>query len=135
VRFAEYHDAPADSLTAEFGRCQYADRHSPFPHSKDFDMTEPTPAPVPAAQPAPAVPAEKWNVLSIVGFVLSLVGFSVISVILGFIGLSQIKKTGERGRGLAIAAIIIGFASIVIGIIVAIVVTAALASNADLVTY
>jgi hypothetical protein len=98
-------------------------------------MTEPTPAPVPAAQPAPAAPAEKWNVLSIVGFVLSLVGFSVISVILGFIGLSQIKKTGERGRGLAIAAIIIGFASIVIGIIVAIVVTATLASNADLVTY
>lgn len=98
-------------------------------------MTDPNAAPVPAAQPATAAPAEKWNVLSIVGFVLSLVGFSVISVILGFIGLSQIKKTGERGRGLAIAAIIIGFASIVIGIIVAIAVTATLASNATLVTY
>lgn len=98
-------------------------------------MTDPNAAPAPAAQPAPAVPAEKWNVLSIVGFVLSLVGFSVISIILGFIGLSQIKKTGERGRGLAIAAIIIGFASIVIGIIVAIVVTSIVLSNPEVATY
>jgi len=98
-------------------------------------MTDPTPAPVPAGQPAPAAPAEKWNVLSIVGFILVFFGFSLISIILGFIGLSQIKKTGERGRGLAIAAIIIGFASIVIGVIVAIVVTSAVLSNATVVTY
>jgi hypothetical protein len=98
-------------------------------------MTDPNAAPGPAAQPAPAAPAEKWNVLSIVGFVLSFFGFSLVSIILGFIGLSQIKRTGERGRGLALAAIIIGFASIVIGIIVAIVVTTTVMSNADLVTY
>lgn len=98
-------------------------------------MTEPTPAPVPAAQPAPAAPAEKWNVLSIVAFVLSIVGFNIVAIILGFIGLSQVKKTGERGRGLALAAVIIGFASIVIGIIVAIVVTTTVLSNPDLVTY
>jgi hypothetical protein len=98
-------------------------------------MTDPNAAPVPAAQPAPAAPAEKWNVLSIVGFILVFFGFSVISIILGFIGLSQIKKTGERGRGLALAAVIIGFASIVIGIIVAIVVTTAVLSNPNVVTY
>ena len=74
-------------------------------------------------------------VLSIVGFVLSFFGFSLISIVMGFIGLSQIKKTGERGRGFALAAIIIGFASIVIGIIVAIVVTTTVMSNPDLVTY
>lgn len=96
-------------------------------------MTDPNAAPVPAQQSA--APAEKWNILSIVGFILSFFGFSLISIILGFIGLSQIKKTGERGRGLAIAAIIIGFASIVIGIIVAIVVTSAVLSNAAVVSY
>ena len=96
-------------------------------------MTDPNAAPVPAAQPAPAAPAEKWNVLSIVAFVLSLVGFNVIAIVLGFIGLSQVKKTGERGRGLAIAAIIIGFVSIAIFIIIWITVFAVAATNPDVI--
>jgi peptidyl-prolyl cis-trans isomerase B (cyclophilin B) len=43
--------------------------------------------------------------------------FSIVGVILGFIALSQIKRTGEQGRGLAIAAIIVGFAEIALGLI------------------
>lgn len=95
-------------------------------------MTDSAPPPVPAQQPAAApapAPAEKWNVLSIIGFIIVFFGFSVISIILGFIGLSQIKKTGERGRGLALWAIILGFASIVIGIIFWIVFVAVIAAN------
>jgi len=95
-------------------------------------MTDSAPPPVPA-QPQPAAPAaapsEKWNVLAIVGFIIVFFGFSVISIILGFIALSQIKKTGERGHGLALWAIILGFASIVIGIIVWIAVIATIAAN------
>lgn len=94
-------------------------------------MTASAPSPVPAS---PSAPAEKWNVLSIVAFVLSLVGFNVIAIVLGFIGLNQVKKTGERGRGLALAAIIIGFVSIAVFIIVWITVFAAMAANPDLVT-
>ncbi|SFR90519.1 protein of unknown function [Agromyces sp. CF514] len=87
-------------------------------------------APVPPAQPAaPVAPSEKWNVLSIVGFVLSIIGFNVVAIVLGFIGLNQVKKTGERGRGLALAAVIIGFASIVIGIILTIVFVSVLATT------
>ena len=56
--------------------------------------------------------------LSIVAFVLSLIGFNVIAIVLGFIGLSQVKKTGQRGRGFAIAAVIIGFASIVLFVLI-----------------
>lgn len=92
-------------------------------------MTAPEPSPAPAQQPAPT---EKWNVLSIVAFVLSLVGFNIIAIVLGFVGLSQVKKTGERGRGLALAAVIIGFASIVIGIIVVIAVFATMAANPNI---
>lgn len=92
-------------------------------------MSDLPPAPAPAAQPAPVAPSEKWNVLSIVGFVLSILGFNVVAIVLGFIGLSQVKKTGERGRGLAIAAIIIGFVSIVL-IIIAIVVSVSLVATA-----
>ena len=87
------------------------------------------PAPVPA-QPSPApAPAEKWNILSIIAFIIVFFGFSLISIILGFIGLNQIKKTGERGRGLAIWAIVLGFVSIVIGIIFWIVFVAVIAAN------
>ena len=63
----------------------------------------------------PAQPG--WNVMAIVGFILAFF-ISVVGVILGFVALSQIKRTGEQGRGLAIAATIIGFVEIAIGIIV-----------------
>ncbi|NUT59120.1 MAG: DUF4190 domain-containing protein [Agromyces sp.] len=91
----------------------------------------PAPAPAAAAAPAPAT-GEKWNVLSIVAFVIVFLGFSLISIILGFIGLNQIKKTGERGRGLAIWAIVLGFVSIIIFIIVWIVVFTAIAANPNI---
>ena len=96
-------------------------------------MTDSAPAPAPVpAQPSPApAPAEKWNILSIIAFIIVFFGFSLISIILGFIGLNQIKKTGERGRGLALAAIIIGFVSIVLGIIFWIVFVAVIAANPD----
>ena len=42
----------------------------------------PAPAPAAAAAPAPAT-GEKWNVLSIVAFVIVFLGFSLISIILG----------------------------------------------------
>ncbi|MGW4929355.1 DUF4190 domain-containing protein [Agromyces sp. NPDC004153] len=91
----------------------------------------PAPAPAAAAAPAPAT-GEKWNVLSIVAFVIVFLGFSLISIILGFIGLNQIKKTGERGRGLALWAIVLGFVTIIIGIIVWIVVFTALMANPNI---
>lgn len=95
------------------------------------DSAPPAPAPQPAS-PSPASSGEKWNVLSIIGFVIVFFGFSVISIILGFIGLNQIKNTGERGRALAIWAIILGFASIIIGAIVFFSVIGMMASNPNI---
>jgi Domain of unknown function (DUF4190) len=79
-------------------------------------MSESVPPPVPAQQ-QPAPSSEKWNVLSIVAFVISLLGFNIIAVILGFIALNQVNRSGERGKGFANAAIIIGLLSIILGII------------------
>lgn len=117
-------------------------------------MTDPnTPdqpgAPVPpASQPAPAYGAPaygqpayaqpstaKTNTLAIVSLVSSFF-ISIVGIITGHIALSQIKKTGEQGRGLAIAGLIIGYIGLVVGIIVAIFWIAALgvvASNPDLI--
>lgn len=67
-------------------------------------------------RPIPAVQSANtpMNVVSVVGFVLSILGFNIIAIILGAVGLSQIKKKGERGRGFALAAIWIGAISLVL---------------------
>lgn len=63
-------------------------------------------------------PAEqKFNTLSIVSFVTAFF-VSIAAVICGHIALSQIKKTGERGHGLALAGTILGYLGIVAGLIV-----------------
>ena len=79
--------------------------------------------------PAPASTG-KWNVLSIVAFVISLLGFNIIAVILGFIALNQVNKSGERGKGFANAAIIIGLVTIIIGFIWGFFALAAVTANA-----
>jgi Domain of unknown function (DUF4190) len=79
------------------------------------------PAPQYAGTPygAPA-PGERYNVLAIVSLV-SAFFISLAGIITGHIALSQIKRTGEKGRGLAIAGLVIGYATLVLGIIVTIV--------------
>lgn len=92
-----------------------------------------TPA-APAAPASPAAPAPvqqvRTNTMAIVALIASFF-VALVGVILGHIALSQIKKTHEGGRGLAIAALIIGYIGIaawVILIIVWIVVVAAATS-------
>lgn len=66
----------------------------------------------------------KTNGMAIGGFVLSCVSIlmcggiaSIIGLILSIVGLSQIGKNGEKGKGLAIAGIIISSILFVFGII------------------
>lgn len=59
----------------------------------------------------------RTSVLAIVGFVLAIL-FSIVGGIISIVALVQINRTGEGGRGLAIAGIIIGFALFVVGLIV-----------------
>jgi len=54
------------------------------------------------------------NVMALIGFILSVsgvvVGITVIpGIVLSHIGFSQIKRTGEAGRGFALAGIIVGY--------------------------
>jgi len=71
--------------------------------------------PPPAAAPYAAAPTgPKTNTLAIVSLVLAFF-ISLGAVICGHIALSQIKKTGENGRGLAIAGLILGYLGLVAG--------------------
>ena len=62
-------------------------------------------------------PQDKYNVLAIISLVTSLLGISLAGVITGHIGLSQIKKTGEKGHGLALWGLIVGYLGFAIGLI------------------
>lgn len=69
-------------------------------------MTNPSPAqqahlPFPVSKPG-------TNTLATIALVFAFL-FPLIGVICGHIALGQIKRTGEGGRGLAIAALIIGY--------------------------
>jgi Domain of unknown function (DUF4190) len=73
----------------------------------------------PYGQPGPYVPRRKTNALAIAslccGIGQLLVGLiaGIPAIVLGFVAISQIRRTGEDGRGMAIADIVLGFISII----------------------
>lgn len=81
-------------------------------------MTD-APAPTPAPMPAP-VAVNPGKTMGIVSLVLSIIGIHLVGVILGFVGMSQSKKAGQK-NGFALAGIILGFVGMVVGLIVIIV--------------
>jgi len=92
-------------------------------------MTEPTPYAAPAAAPA------KWNVLSIISLVTSIIGLSLVGIITGHISLSQIKKTGEQGNVLAIIGLILGYLGVVAAIIFGIIYFGFIIAATSITTY
>jgi hypothetical protein len=91
-------------------------------------MTEATPTPYTAPAGAPAA---KWNVLSIISLVTAVLGINLAAIITGHIALSQIKKTGEQGRVLAIIGLVLGYLEIVFWIIFIIIYVAIFATAAS----
>lgn len=76
------------------------------------------PPPVPGGYgaygyPPPPYAAPRTNALAIASFVAAIAGFftcglgNILGLIFGVVGLGQIKRTGEGGRGLAIAGIVV----------------------------
>lgn len=71
----------------------------------------------------PATPPPGNNPLAVFALVSSLVGLlcgvgSVIGIVLGVIALNQVKRSGQQGRGLAIAGIAVGAVSLIISLFV-----------------
>jgi uncharacterized protein YacL len=91
--------------------------HDASTPSVEEPMSDYQSTPQPTPYTGAAAPAnERWNVLAIIGFVLAFF-VSLGAVICGHIALSQIKRTGEKGRGLALAAVILGYIGLVFGLI------------------
>lgn len=83
----------------------------------------------PNGYPQPVgAPQAPLNALALVSFIGSFF-VSLVGIICGHIALSQIKKSGERGRGFALAGTIIGYVAFA-GTILAIIVSIAVAGAA-----
>ena len=84
---------------------------------------QPQSQPVPSPTPVLVSQSPKKNVLCIVGFIASLVSIplvgttAIISLILCIIGLASASKKNEKGKGQAIAGLIISIVLIIIWII------------------
>jgi tellurite resistance protein TehA-like permease len=65
-------------------------------------------APQYAAQPYLVGSVAPTNSMAIAALITGIL-VPIVGIILGHISLSQIKRTGERGRGMALAGLIIGY--------------------------
>ena len=69
-------------------------------------------------EPAAPKATKRFNALAVVAFSLSLLSaLGVPAVIIGHFALSDIKKTGERGRVLAILGLVFGYLTIATAIV------------------
>ena len=82
----------------------------------------------------PPPPSSTTNPMAIASLVSSLVGWicgigPILGIIFGVIALNQIKQTGQGGRGLALAGLIIGGVEIALMLLYFVVVVILAASN------
>ncbi|MCB0911086.1 MAG: DUF4190 domain-containing protein [Propionibacteriaceae bacterium] len=71
--------------------------------------------PRPVANEATPPAADRTNVFAILAIVT--VWFTgILGLVFGYIALSQIKRTGERGAGMAKAAVVIGWIAVAIAL-------------------
>ena len=77
----------------------------------------------PAAGTAMVTPVTKTNGLAIASLACGLAQFvvgpvaTIAAIVLGYVARSQIKRTGEQGAGLALAGLILGWAAVILGIV------------------
>jgi len=76
------------------------------------------PAPAPAYQNTYAL-QQKTNVLAIISLIAAFV-MPLAAIITGHIALSQIRRTGEQGEGLAKAGLILGYVFVALGVLLVI---------------
>lgn len=109
-----------------------AEPYPPYPQANPAGYPPPPGYPPPAspygAYPAagaypPVESARGTNGFAIASLILGIVPIcaGIFGVVFGFISLNQIKRTGQNGRGMAIAGIVLGFIwMIVLAVVVAV---------------
>ena len=81
----------------------------------------------PAAKTTAVTPVAKINGLAIASLACGLAQFAfgplatIPAIVCGHLARGQIKRTGERGAGLALAGLLLGWAAVILGIVVIVV--------------
>ncbi len=83
-----------------------------------------TPAVVGGYSAASGIYAPRTNILAVLSLIFGILGVSIVAIVVGHIGLAQIRRTGESGRGMAIAGLVLGYAALlaVVGYLVVVLV-------------
>lgn len=98
--------APFDPTTPAYATPEPAEPYPTYPtYPPSYQGQYPGQYPYP---PYPAAPPPRTNALAIAALVAALL-FAPLGILLGHLSLSQIKRSGEEGRGLAIAGLVIGY--------------------------
>ena len=90
---------------------------------------------VPPAAPPVVAPTDRVNNLALASLVCGLAQFAIgplgtlPAIILGHMARGQIKRTGERGAGLALAGLLLGWGAVVLGIFIAVMAVAVITSH------
>ncbi len=64
---------------------------------------------------------DEMNICALLGFIFSIIGGTIVALVLSIIGRNQIKKQGGKGEGFAIAGMIISIVEIALAVIAVIV--------------
>lgn len=100
-------DPPA-SARASAPRPEYDTTDTGVLRIEDIPADEPTPTP---ADSKAAKPDQRTNVLAIIALVLGCL-ISPLAAVFGYIALSQISRSGERGTAIAWVAVVLGYLSL-----------------------
>ncbi|WP_219813731.1 DUF4190 domain-containing protein [Rathayibacter rathayi] len=106
------------------------DDTAPIPQPAPFPppLGEPAAAspPPPAADPYPGLPPRRppMNALAIAALVCALLGLAPAAIVLGHVGFAQAGRSGQRGRGLAVAGFVLGYLALILAVIASITWTA-----------
>ena len=90
---------------------------------------------LPGARVAVVAPATKINGLAIASLVCGLAQFmfgppaTIPAIVFGHMARHQIKRTGEQGAGLALTGLILGWAAVILGILLIIGVTMSMSAG------
>ena len=103
---------PADAAYAEYPA------YPPAPPPMPMPMPMPMPYPY-LNNPYPPYPPPQTNALAIASLICAFL-FAPLGIVFGHVSLSQIKRSGEEGRGLAVAGLVIGYL-VTIGTILALI--------------
>jgi peptidyl-prolyl cis-trans isomerase B (cyclophilin B) len=79
-------------------------------------VTYPPYPPYPGYPGYPPPPPQRTNGMAVAALICAFV-FAPLGIVFGHLSLSQIRRTGEHGRGLAIAGLVLGYLLTVLGVL------------------